>query len=42
MKGGSWMNNISWVLGYDDVLIPMEPASALFHERVLAEGPRHQ
>ena len=36
MDGGSWTNNISWVRGYDDVLIPMERASAQFHERVLA------
>ena len=36
MEGGSWTNNISWVRGYDDVLIPMERASAQFHERVLA------
>ena len=38
MEGGSWTNNISWVRGYDDVLIPMERASALFHERVLRRG----
>ena len=36
MDGGSWTNNISWVAGYDDVLIPMERASSQFHERVLA------
>ena len=36
MDGGSWTNNISWVRGYDDVLIPMERASAQFHQRVLA------
>jgi hypothetical protein len=36
MEGGSWTNNISWVHGYDDVLIPMERASSQFHERVLA------
>ncbi len=36
MDGGSWTNDISWVRGYDDVLIPMERASAQFHERVLA------
>jgi Glycosyl hydrolase family 57 len=36
MEGGSWTNNISWVRGYDDVLIPMERASAQFHDRVLA------
>jgi hypothetical protein len=36
MDGGSWTNDISWVGGYDSVLIPMERASAAFHERVLA------
>ena len=36
MDGGSWTNDISWVRGYDDVLIPMDRASALFHEKVLA------
>jgi hypothetical protein len=36
IEGGSWTNNISWVRGYDDVLIPMERASSQFHERVLA------
>jgi hypothetical protein len=36
MEGGSWTNNISWVRGYDDVLKPMERASALFNEKVLA------
>lgn len=38
MEGGSWTNDISWVRGYDDVLIPMERASALFHEGVLSRG----
>jgi hypothetical protein len=38
LEGGSWTNNISWVRGYDDVLNPMERASALFHERVLRTG----
>ncbi len=38
MEGGSWTNNISWVRGYDDVLIPMERASSQFHQRVLARG----
>jgi hypothetical protein len=36
VAGGSWTNNVSWVRGYDQVLIPMERASALFHDRVLA------
>ncbi|MGZ6869285.1 MAG: glycosyl hydrolase family 57, partial [Frankiaceae bacterium] len=38
MEGGSWTNDISWVRGYDDVLIPMDRASALFQERVLVDG----
>ncbi len=38
MEGGSWTNNISWVRGYDDVLIPMERASSQVHQRVLARG----
>lgn len=37
MEGGSWTNDISWVRGYDDVLIPMEKASVSFHERVLRQ-----
>jgi hypothetical protein len=40
MEGGSWTNNISWVRGYDTVLAPMEKASSLFHERMLARGVR--
>ncbi|MFN2505041.1 MAG: glycosyl hydrolase family 57 [Acidimicrobiales bacterium] len=38
VDGGSWTNDISWVRGYEELLIPMEKASALFHERVLSEG----
>ncbi len=38
MEGGSWTNDMSWVRGYDDVLIPMQRASSQFHERVLARG----
>ncbi|MGH2691647.1 MAG: glycosyl hydrolase family 57 [Actinomycetota bacterium] len=38
MEGGSWTNDVSWVRGYDRVLIPMELASSQFHERVLARG----
>jgi hypothetical protein len=38
MEGGSWTNNISWVRGYDHVLGPMEEASALFAQKVLAKG----
>jgi hypothetical protein len=38
VEGGSWTSDLSWVRGYDQVLIPMEQASALFHERILARG----
>lgn len=38
MEGGSWTNNISWVKGYENVLKPMEEASALFYERVLSRA----
>ncbi len=38
VEGGSWTNDLSWVRGYDQVLIPMEQASSLFHERVLGRG----
>jgi hypothetical protein len=38
MDGGSWTNNISWVRGYDQVLGPMEQASALFDEKVRKGG----
>ena len=38
MEGGSWTNNISWVRGYEQVLAPMDKASSLFHERVLAKA----
>jgi hypothetical protein len=38
VEGGSWTSDLSWVRGYDQVLIPMEQASALFHERILAHG----
>jgi hypothetical protein len=36
MEGGSWTNNISWVRGYQPLLGPMQSASALFAEKVLA------
>ncbi|MDQ3761395.1 MAG: glycosyl hydrolase family 57 [Actinomycetota bacterium] len=36
VEGGSWTNDVSWVRGYDHVLIPMERASSLFNDRVLA------
>lgn len=35
MEGGSWTDHMSWVQGYDDVLGPMERASAHFNETVL-------
>ena len=38
MEGGSWTSDISWVRGYDRVLIPMEQASLQFHDRVLRYG----
>jgi hypothetical protein len=38
VEGGSWTNDLSWVRGYDQVLVPMEQASSLFHERILAHG----
>jgi hypothetical protein len=38
MEGGSWTNDLSWVKGYDNVLGPMEEASALFNQKVLAAG----
>lgn len=38
MEGGSWTNNISWVHGYESMLKPMESASAMFNEKVLAKG----
>lgn len=38
VEGGSWTNNISWVRGYQDVLKPMEAASAMFSEHVLRGG----
>jgi hypothetical protein len=39
VEGGSWTNNISWVRGYDEVLQPMERASALFSEKFLHTMP---
>jgi glycosyl hydrolase family 57 len=38
VEGGSWTNNVSWVRGYADVLVPMMEASSRFAERVLATG----
>jgi hypothetical protein len=34
MEGGSWTSTISWVRGYENVLGPMEAASALFAKKV--------
>ncbi|EWM19147.1 glycosyl hydrolase family 57 [Kutzneria sp. 744] len=31
-EGGSWTNDVSWVQGYEDVLAPMDRASAAFHQ----------
>ncbi len=47
VEGGSWTNDMSWVRGYDDVLGPMERASALFNDRVLrprvpSDDPRYR
>ncbi len=36
MEGGSWTNDRSWVRGYENVLGPMQTASAMFAEKVLA------
>lgn len=33
VEGGSWTSDISWVKGYENVLGPMEQASALFAEK---------
>ncbi len=37
MEGGSWTNDRSWVQGYEQVLGPMQTASAMFAEKVLAK-----
>ena len=47
MEGGSWTSDISWVRGYENVLAPMEEASRLFSEHLLAPAvpssdPRHR
>jgi len=34
VEGGSWTNSLTWVRGYENVLGPMEEASALFHDKV--------
>jgi len=38
VDGGSWTDDISWVHGYDNVLAPMERASARFSEMMLVPG----
>jgi hypothetical protein len=38
MDGGSWTSHLTWVKGYDNVLGPMEEASALFDDRVSRRG----
>ncbi|MCK6555051.1 glycosyl hydrolase family 57 [Candidatus Binatia bacterium] len=38
VEGGSWTNNLSWVRGYENVLGPMDEASALFFEKALKPG----
>jgi len=38
VDGGSWTNDISWVRGYENVLAPMERASARFRERLSDPG----
>jgi len=38
VDGGSWTDDISWVRGYENVLAPMDRASALFHEKFLVPG----
>ncbi|MCB2261579.1 MAG: glycosyl hydrolase family 57 [Candidatus Thiosymbion ectosymbiont of Robbea hypermnestra] len=38
MEGGSWTNDLSWIRGYENVLGPMEEASALFNEKALVPG----
>jgi hypothetical protein len=35
VEGGSWTNSISWVHGYDNVIGPMQQASALFYEKAV-------
>lgn len=38
MDGGSWTDDISWVKGYDNVLMPMDRASRKFYEKVIEPG----
>jgi hypothetical protein len=42
VEGGSWTNDLSWVRGYENVIGPMERASALFHRIAVGSGvPTH-
>jgi hypothetical protein len=38
VEGGSWTQDISWVRGYENILGPMEEASARFSQQVLDTG----
>lgn len=38
VEGGSWTNDISWIYGYENVLGPMEKASALFQAKAVQAG----
>jgi len=38
VDGGSWTDDISWVRGYDNVLAPMQRASAVFNDKLLVPG----
>ena len=38
MEGGSWTNDVSWVRGYEQLLGPMESASAMLAEKVQARN----
>ena len=38
LEGGSWTNNISWVKGYENLMGPMDRASAGFFQKVLKPG----
>ena len=43
VEGGSWTNDLSWVRGYENLLGPMEEASALFDAKVTQRGqPTHE
>lgn len=38
MEGGSWTSELSWVRGYEQVLKPMEEASAQFYDTIIRPG----